>query len=121
VSNYDTAERINSQVNQSVEYRTDWAQYGAPEYWEQAGKFGDCEDYALAKRAALRAIGWPPEEMFLACCWCETGEYHCVLAVDTERGWFILDNRHPWPMQPSALDYKWDKALRGGQWLALSF
>jgi predicted transglutaminase-like cysteine proteinase len=30
-----------------------------PEHWEPASVRGDCEDYALAKRAQLLAAGWP--------------------------------------------------------------
>jgi len=121
MNSYATAERVNSQVNASVTYREDAAQYDMPEYWEPAVKFGDCEDYAMAKRGALLALGWPLDELALSCCWAETGEYHCVLAVNTDRGWFILDNRHQSPMVPSDLGYRWDKALRGGQWVELSF
>ena len=40
----------------SVKSRT--ASNGVPEFWV-AGQFGDCEDYALAKRKALLNAGWP--------------------------------------------------------------
>ena len=33
VNSYSVAERINSDVNASVEYKTDLAQYGTPEHW----------------------------------------------------------------------------------------
>ena len=46
MNNYNTAQRINSQVNASVTYKTDLAQFKVPEFWTVAGKFGDCEDYA---------------------------------------------------------------------------
>ena len=49
-NSYDLAETIHSKVNLNTEYRTDLKQYGVPEFWEMAGKFGDCEDYALSKR-----------------------------------------------------------------------
>ena len=42
----------------------------------------------------------------------EPGVYHCVLLVDTDKGFYILDNRYVWPMTPKSLPYKWDKALR---------
>ena len=122
VNSYSIAERINSQVNASISYKTDLEQYNKPEHWVEATTFGDCEDYALLKRAYLLEQGWPVEKLNLACCWTETGDYHCVLLVDTDSGWYALDNRHDSPMMPSALGYTWDKALReDGKWYAISF
>ena len=44
MNSYAIAERINSDVNASVTYKTDLEQYSKPEYWQEAGVFGDCED-----------------------------------------------------------------------------
>jgi len=122
MNNYNVAQRINSQVNASVTYKTDLAQFEVPEFWQEAGKFGDCEDYALLKRALLLEQGWSSDKLNLCCCWVETGGYHCVLLVDTNKGFYILDNRYDWPMTPKSLPYKWDKALReDGKWYELSF
>ena len=122
MNNYNTAQRINSQVNASVTYKTDLAQFEVPEFWQEAGKFGDCEDYALLKRALLLEQGWSSDKLNLCCCWVETGGYHCVLLVDTDKGFYILDNRYAWPMNPKSLPYKWDKSLReDGKWYELSF
>lgn len=119
---YQLANGINSQVNNAVTYKTDLNQYSKPEHWCTAGKFGDCEDYALLKRAYLLEQGANPDDLYLACCWVETGGYHCVLLVDTDKGFYILDNRYAWPMTPKSLPYKWDKALReDGKWYELSF
>ena len=120
-NSYSLAQRVNSDVNSQVKYKTDLEQYNRPEFWVEAGAFGDCEDYALLKRQVLLKEGWPQDKQFLACCWCETGGYHCVLIVDTDKGFFVLDNRYSWPMQPSMLPYKWDNALKGGVWCELSF
>ena len=122
MSNYSVAERINSDVNASVAYKTDLAQYAKSEFWIEAGRFGDCEDYALLKRQLLLNGGFARKDLHLACCWCETGDYHCVLLVNTDKGWYILDNRHTFPMPPKSLPYKWDKVLReDGKWYELSF
>jgi len=122
VNSYTIAERINSQVNASVTYKTDLQQYGKSEFWVEANTLGDCEDYALLKRAYLLEQGWDADKIHLACCWTEAGEYHCVLLVDTDNGWYALDNRHSAPMPPSSLGYTWDKALReDGKWYAISF
>ena len=34
-----------------------------------AGKFGDCEDYALAKRNALLNAGWDKDKLGLCFCY----------------------------------------------------
>lgn len=117
---YDVAAAINAAVNASTTYRTDAQSFGVPEFWETAGQFGDCEDYALAKRARLLAAGWPPDLLGLCVCVDETGAGHCVLYVYTiDRGAWILDNRHEWPMRPHELPYTWSKMLCDGKWRQL--
>ena len=65
LNSYSIAERINSDVNARVTYKSDLEQFDTPEFWTMAGKFGDCEDYALAKRNALLNAGWPKDELGL--------------------------------------------------------
>ncbi len=65
VNSYSIAERINSQVNASVQYKTDLEQYDKPEFWVEANTFGDCEDYALLKRAYLLEQGWDVDKIHL--------------------------------------------------------
>ena len=72
-NSYKLAERINSDVNASVTYKTDLEQYSTPEFWKEAGAFGGCEDYALRKRELLLKAGFARKDLHLACCWCETG------------------------------------------------
>jgi len=122
-NSYSVAERINSDVNASVTYKTDLAQYGTPEHWCLPTDFGDCEDYALLKRQLLLNSGFERKDLHIACCWDETGAYHCVLLCRTDNGWFVLDNRHPLPMIPKQCKYAWDKALDevDGKWYVLSF
>jgi len=123
MNSYSIAERVNSQVNTQVKYKTDSEQYDTPEYWVEAGTIGDCEDYALRKRELLLKAGFARKDLHLACCWVETGDYHCVLLCRTDKGWFVLDNRHPLPMIPKQCGYVWDKALDevDGKWYVLSF
>jgi predicted transglutaminase-like cysteine proteinase len=46
---------VNAAVNRTVAPLDDSAHYGVEEYWAlPRDKRGDCEDYVLAKRAALR-------------------------------------------------------------------
>ena len=49
-NSYKIASRINREVNASVTWMSDSEQFGVPEFWSEAGTFGDCEDYALLKR-----------------------------------------------------------------------
>ena len=84
LNSYTIAERINSQVNASVQYKTDLEQYSRPEFWVEANTFGDCEDYALLKRESLLKAGFDRKDLHLACCWDETGAYHCVLLCRTD-------------------------------------
>jgi len=123
VNSHSLAERINSDVNASVTYKTDLEQYDTPEIWREAGSFGDCEDYALRKRELLLNTGFARKDLHLACCWTETGDYHCVLLCNTSKGWFVLDNRYSLPMIPKQCGYAWDKALDevDGKWYELSF
>ena len=65
MNSYSVVERINSDVNARVTYKSDLEQFDTPEFWEMAGKFGDCEDYALAKRNALLNAGWPKDKLGL--------------------------------------------------------
>ena len=103
---------------------SDSEQFGVPEFWcEARSGFDDCDGYALLKRALLKEQGFDRKDLHLACCWCETGDYHCVLLCNTDKGWFVLDNRYTWPMTPKSLLYRWDKALDevGGKWYEVSF
>ncbi len=117
---YCVAESINSKVNAETTYSTDADNYGEMEYWTEALNKGDCEDYALKKRAMLLEMGWGLDSLLLCTCKTETGEGHCVLWVDTDKGGYILDNRYHWPMSPSALPYEWQYIMKGGKWHELS-
>jgi predicted transglutaminase-like cysteine proteinase len=124
MGSYSVAQRINSDVNSQVQYKSDLENYSKPEFWVEAGTFGDCEDYALRKRQVLLNSGFARKDLHLACCWVETTEgYHCILLCNTDQGWFVLDNRYAWPMPPKLLPYTWDKALDevDGKWYKLSF
>ena len=119
MNSYSIAERINSDVNASVTYKSDLEQFDTPEFWALAGKFGDCEDYALAKRNALLNAGWPKDKLGLCVCYTQLGEGHCCLWVETDKGSFILDNNYAFPVKPSELPYKWESMLCDGVWQQL--
>lgn len=120
LNSYSIAERINSDVNARVTYKSDLEQFDTPEFWTMAGKFGDCEDYALLKRKMLIDAGFDRDKIHLCTCFVD-GAGHCVLLVETDRGNYILDNNQSEPVQPNFLSYKWDKIQKGDKWYELSF
>ena len=85
--------QVNDIVNRTVIAKSDWDTYGVADYWAIAGKFGDCEDYALTKQLYLRDRGWPMNALLMTVVFDENGEGHAVLTVRTSRGDFVLDNR----------------------------
>lgn len=119
---YTVAAGINTVVNNSVGYMTDQQQYGVPEYWVPAniGGNGDCEDYALAKRRMLMDVGWARSDACLLTCF-DGPDGHCVLLVNTDAGWRILDNKSPDLRKASECPYRWALILRNGRWWYAGF
>ena len=88
---------VNSIVNQ-VRYVTDNKNYGQNDYWatpvEFFAKGGDCEDYAIAKYTALRALGVPEDRLRVAIVQdLQKNVPHAILIVYTDQGAMILDNQ----------------------------
>lgn len=117
---------VNSEINRNTTYRTDLELYGKPELWAFANGEGDCEDYALSKYRELLRLGFPSDALRLTLCHVgpEDGSdaNHAVLAVITDMGRFILDNRigsvlH-W-QEGGFRDYRWVKALGPKGWVDL--
>ena len=92
-------ELVNRAVNLAVRYMSDYAQHGVPDLWSPplatlTTGFGDCEDYAIAKFAVLRAAGVPAESLRILLVRDRVVHAdHAVLAVREEGRWLILDNR----------------------------
>lgn len=84
---------VNASVNQSVVPVTDDQLYQVAEFWTYPNGYGDCEDYALAKRRDLINAGWPASTLLMAVVKQANGEGHAVLMVRTDRGDLVLDNQ----------------------------
>jgi predicted transglutaminase-like cysteine proteinase len=90
---------INRAVNLAVAATSDAAQYGVEDKWASplmtfTSRRGDCEDYVLAKYAALRLIGFSEDDLrFVIVRLPQSGTDHAVLSVRHEGRWLILDNR----------------------------
>ncbi|SFZ83408.1 Predicted transglutaminase-like cysteine proteinase [Devosia enhydra] len=85
---------INAHYNDTIVPVTDQDYYQVAEFWTYPTEgYGDCEDFALAKRAALIAAGWPASTLLLTVVREANGNGHAVLMVRTDRGDLILDNQ----------------------------
>ncbi|TXG82603.1 MAG: hypothetical protein E6R12_11355 [Sphingomonadales bacterium] len=88
---------INKALN-GHRYITDPENWGVPDYWAAVRQFlarnGDCEDYAIAKYMALKALGYSIDEMRIVVLQDENlGVPHAILAVASGDGYLILDNQ----------------------------
>jgi predicted transglutaminase-like cysteine proteinase len=114
---------VNDIVNRTVTARSDLNLYGTVDFWTIAGKFGDCEDYALTKQLMLRQRGWPMGALLITVVRDENGEGHAVLTARTGRGDFVLDNRQPRVVPWTATPYQFIKrqSVANPQvWMALA-
>jgi predicted transglutaminase-like cysteine proteinase len=108
---------VNRIVNRRISPALDTESAGAPDYWDlpistrdrrvRGAVRGDCEDFALEKRARLIALGWAPQSLGLAVAWTPEMGRHAVLIAQTDRGDFVLDNLLDAPTSLMSLDYQW--------------
>ena len=100
---------VNRAVNSAIRYTSDYAQHGVADLWTAplatlaAGR-GDCEDYAIAKYAILRAAGVADDDLRLLLVRDRAvRQDHAVLAVRDNGQWLVLDNRHSMLSEPGML------------------
>ena len=93
----ETLVRVNDDVNHSISYESSVDHYGVANVWTlgTTDGYGNCEDYSVTKREALRAAGLPGQALRIAIVQTPKGEYHAVLTVDTDKGVLVLDNINP--------------------------
>jgi predicted transglutaminase-like cysteine proteinase len=111
---------VNAGVNQAVVPVTDQELYQVAEFWTYPNGYGDCEDYALAKRRELINAGWPASTLLMAVVKQANGEGHAVLMVRTDRGDLVLDNQIGTVDLWSQTPYKFIKRqsqANAGQWV----
>jgi predicted transglutaminase-like cysteine proteinase len=91
-------EAINSYVNARVRFVDDRIQFGVGDRWMPATETlargrGDCEDFALAKRAMLRAAGVSDKDLYLVVLKdLSRRADHAVLVVRANGRFLVLDN-----------------------------
>jgi len=88
---------INAFANDRVKWTSDAALYGTEERWAYPLDRGDCEDVVLLKRRMLAKAGWPIGALLITTVRDQDSirGAHAVLAVRSDRGELILDNRTP--------------------------
>ncbi len=91
------ASKVNDLVNK-VRYVTDSRNYGKTDYWATPVEFfekgGDCEDFAITKYTALRALGVPENRLRIAIVQdLQKNIPHAILIVYTDNGPMVLDNQ----------------------------
>lgn len=91
-------EAVNGYVNARVRFVDDRVQFGVADRWLPASETlargrGDCEDFALAKRAMLRAAGVPDKDLYLVVLKdLSRRADHAVLVVRANGRFLVLDN-----------------------------
>lgn len=100
---------VNNWVNDSITYKSDIEHYGVENRWtlDAVGGYGDCKDYALAKREMLRIVGLPEAALRIAIVRTPEGVLHAVLTVETDKGTIVLDSLTPTISAWSETPYKW--------------
>jgi len=90
---WQTLQAINNAFNAAIRPEEDAVHYGRVDYWTiPTDGYGDCEDYALAKRHALIAAKLSPRALRIGIARSAQGEAHAVLTVATDHGDYVLDN-----------------------------
>lgn len=111
---------VNAYYNQNVVPVTDQDLYKVAEFWTYPNGYGDCEDFALAKRRDLINSGWHPSTLMIAVVKEANGNGHAVLLARTDRGDLVLDNQDGsirlWSETPYTFIKRQSQA-NSGQWV----
>lgn len=97
-SPFQALSQVNRAVNNTITYREDSEAFGKSDYWANPVELaqrgvGDCEDFAIAKYWALRALGYQNSQLQLVVLKdTRRNLYHAVLAVHDGGRTYILDN-----------------------------
>ena len=107
-SAWRTMQQVNAASNAAIWAEDDAVHYGRAEYWTiPTDGYGDCEDYALAKRKELIAAGFPEPALRIAIVVTPREARHAVLTVVTDKGDFVLDNLRNDVVAWNAAGYNW--------------
>lgn len=119
---WDQLLAVNDKLNDEIVPVTDEELYHVNELWTYPEGFGDCEDFALAKRRALIEDGWNPSTLLMAVVRERNGAGHAVLMVRTSMGDYVLDNQDRsvrlWSETPYTF-VKRQSQENAGQWVLI--
>ncbi|WP_375597104.1 transglutaminase-like cysteine peptidase [Devosia sp. Naph2] len=118
--NWQQLVSVNAYYNRNVVPVTDQDLYQVAEFWTYPNGYGDCEDFALAKRRDLINAGWHPSTLMIAVVKEANGNGHAVLLARTDRGDLVLDNQDGTIRVWSETPYKFIKRqsqAHAGQWV----
>ena len=93
----DKADQVNNLINQG-KYINDQLNWGSKDVWNSPGqfmeRFGDCEDFAIAKYVALLMAGVPDDSMrIVAVNDLNLKVGHAILVIFIDGKNYILDNQ----------------------------
>jgi predicted transglutaminase-like cysteine proteinase len=118
---------VNREVNAAINPVAEASGRDGDDYWDAPlggraaanGRVeGDCEDYALEKRARLRALGWRLDALSLAVVARAGSSMHAVLIAQTDRGDIVLDNLSDEPGPVGQSRYEWVSRQEGTSLMA---
>lgn len=96
----DVQYSVNARITSKVEAKGE-------DHWDVGVSAGDCDDYAVTKRAELIDRGWPSSALTLTVGFLPNGEGHLVLVARTDRGEFLLDNLRSDVVAADRVHYRW--------------
>lgn len=103
-------ELVNAWVNSTIHYTDDQVVFGRADYWASPAESlkgrGDCEDYAIAKYASLKGLGFNEDRLRIIIV-DDTRKNlgHAVLSVSMDDGIYILDNQNRLPVLHQKISY----------------
>ena len=97
-----TLEDVNRTVNRAIRPSSE-----RQDVWALGVARGDCEDYALAKRAQLIDAGFPASALRIAAVNTAAGIGHAVLVLRTSSGDLVLDNLNQTIRRFDQTNYRW--------------
>jgi predicted transglutaminase-like cysteine proteinase len=99
-------DEVNHRVNVKIRPQADAAGL-LNDIWEINPPAGDCDDYAVTKRAELIRRGWSQRALLLAQVSTPSGEMHLVLVARTRLGDFVLDNLRERVLPAAETNLRW--------------
>jgi predicted transglutaminase-like cysteine proteinase len=99
-------DEVNRTVNRAIRPKPDLPGL-INDLWTIAPAAGDCDNYAVTKRAELLKRGWSSRSLLLAQVVAANGESHLVLVARTRLGDFVLDNLTPGVLPAARTRLRW--------------